>query len=379
MRRRQVHILSTGSFLPGEPIKNSEIQELVGPLPPEVLDGVQVEQRHWMIDPRTGEHLINNSAMATEACRRALAEAGVDAADVQLLVVSTSSPDYLLPAMSTSVQQSLGLTRCTSIDVRSGCAGAVQAMDIARLYLERGHYQTALVVGSEAISPLLAPIFLGAGPDRIRMRDRISVYSFGDGAGAILLQARPPADHGPRGLLDSAISCVGGDRAPGMQVVGAGTHAPIHTQLLAKRLVELKVDVVASGKHTPAVIAEGLSAVLEHNNADVGSVDVCIIPEGNAGYLTAELEAAGALTPQWLGVADRISENLTAVGATGSAALPLALDSAWRSGAVEAGDRVLLLAIETSKWIYAGLLLEWSAGPATTSLVALGGTAQPAN
>jgi len=365
---RQVQIVGTGSFLPGAPITNAELECLAGRLPPDILDGIQVRQRHWMIDPATAEHLVNNSEMAERACREALSLSGVDVSAVELLVVSTSSPDYLLPPMSSLVQQRLGLSRCAVIDVRSGCAGAVEALDIAAMYLANGQYRTALVVGSEAISPLLAPIYLNTDADRIRMRDRIPIYSFGDGAGAAVLQSSESAtsdedtvSQSPRGLRKSAFACVGGDRKPGMQVIGAGTHAPIHTQLRAKRLVELAVDVVESALYTPHVIAEAISAVLAVNDLQSSEIDTYIIPEGNAGYLTDELREAGLITPQWLDVADRIYENLAVVGATGSAAVMLAMDSAWKSGKLVPGDRVLLLAIETSKWIYAGLLVEWSA------------------
>ena len=193
------------------------------------------------------------------------------------------------------------------------------------------------------------------------MRDRIPVYSFGDGAGAVLLRATD--DVGP-GLHESALGSLGVGRKPGMQVVGAGTHAPLHEQLQAKRLVELKVDVVESGRFTPAVIAQGLADVLDRNGLDADAVDVCVIPEGNAGYLTKEIEESGQLTPAWSAVAGRVVENLGLVGATGSAAVPLALDHAWRTGAVQPGSRVLLLAIETSKWIYAGMYLDWTAAAA---------------
>jgi 3-oxoacyl-[acyl-carrier-protein] synthase-3 len=77
--------------------------------------------------------------------------------------------------------------------------------------------------------------------------------------------------------------------------------------------------------------------------------------------MTDELKAAGLLTPEWLAVEDKIFENLSLVGATGSAAAPLALDHAWKTGRVKAGDRVMLLAIETSKWKYAGVVLGWTA------------------
>ena len=142
---RQVDLLSTGSFLPGDPITNEDMERLVGPLPDDILEGIQVETRHWMIDPATGKHQINNSEMATKAAEDALAAAGVPAEEVDLIVLSTASPDYPLPPMVTFVQEALGLKRCATLEIRSGCAGAVEAMDVARLYLERGQYDTALV------------------------------------------------------------------------------------------------------------------------------------------------------------------------------------------------------------------------------------------
>ncbi len=86
-----------------------------------------------------------------------------------------------------------------------------------------------------------------------------------------------------------------------------------------------------------------------------------MVPEGNAGYFSSELEEAGMSAEDWKLLAPKLVENLSDVGATGSAAVPLALDDAWTSGRVRAGDRVLLLAIETSRWLYAGAALTWTA------------------
>jgi 3-oxoacyl-[acyl-carrier-protein] synthase-3 len=351
-------VAGTGSYLPGEPLTNADLERLVGPLPADVLEGIQVEQRHWMVDPATGEHLVNNSEMATKAALAALEAAGVAPDTVGLIVLSTASPDYLLPPLATFVQEALGLVRCATVEIRSGCAGFVEALDVARLYLERDAHDTALVIGSEAISPLLVPVFLGKEPDSIRMRDRMNPYNFGDGAGAIVL--RTDGGEGA-GVLGSAIACVGGDRRPGMQIIGAGTHRPVHEQLQAKSFIELKVDVVESGRFTPYVLTEALEDVLRRSAVTAESIDVCVIPEGNAGYMVEELEEAGLLTPEWLALKGKIVENLTVVGATGSAAVPLALDDAWRTGRVKPGDRVMLLAIETSKWKYAGLVFDWTA------------------
>jgi 3-oxoacyl-[acyl-carrier-protein] synthase-3 len=355
---KNVQMLATGAHLPGDPINNDQLEELLGGVPEDVLEGLQVKTRHWMVDPVTGDHNESNSEMATKAARQALDRAGIDPADVDLIVLSTASPDYLLPPEVTFVQENLGLTRCATMEVRSGCAGAVEALDVARLYLERGLHETAVVVGSEAISPLIYPLYRDHGPSKVRMRERLGAYSFGDGAGAMVLRATE--GDGP-GVLGSAVACVGGDKKPGMQIVGGGTHAPLHKQLEAKRLVDLRVDVVESGRFTPFVLTEALKETLERSGTSAESIDICVIPEGNATYMTDELREAGLLTQEWLELEPKIFENLTDVGATGSAAVPLALDHAWATGKLQPGTMVMLLAIETSKWKYAGWVFPWTA------------------
>lgn len=356
----QVRMVSTGSYLPGDPITNGQLESLAGPLPDDVLEGIQVKTRHWSVNPETGEHLETNSEMAHKAAVEALDLAGLEPGDVDLLVVSTASPEYHLPPTSTFVQEKLGLERCAAVDIRSGCAGAVEALDLARLYLEHGDFETAVVIGSEAISPLSVPVFLGKDAGKVRMRDRLGIYNFGDGAGAMVLRA----DEGDGdGIIGSAVRCVGGEKKPGMQVLGGGTHRPIHEQLEAKRLIELKVDVVESGRFTPYVLTEGLRETLAHTGVEAAAVDMCVIPEGNAAYMTDELREAGLLTPEWTELEPKIFENLGMVGATGSAAVPLAVDYGWKTGQIKQGDMVMLLAIETSKWKYGGMVLPWTADP----------------
>jgi 3-oxoacyl-[acyl-carrier-protein] synthase-3 len=127
--------------------------------------------------------------------------------------------------------------------------------------------------------------------------------------------------------------------------------------------VDLKVDVVESGRFTPYVLTEALADTVQRSGISADAVDVCIIPEGNAGYMTDELREAGLLTAEWTAIENKIFENLALVGATGSAAVPLALDYAWKMGKLENGDTIMILAIETSKWKYAGMVFPWTAGP----------------
>src|SRR5207248_3408844 len=116
--------------------------------------------------------------------------------------VCTARPPHLPPPRATFVQARLALRKRATPAVRSGCAGAVEVLDAARLYLERGDYRTALVIGSETISPLLVPVFHDKDPDKIRMRDRLGLYSFGDAAAAMVLRGEDGDGHGP-GILGS--------------------------------------------------------------------------------------------------------------------------------------------------------------------------------
>ena len=118
-------VISTGSYLPGAPLSNSEIADLAGPLPEEVLESLETLQRHWLIDPESGKHALSNSEMAAAAAQDALARAGITSTDVGVVVVSTASPEYHLPTVSSLVLEQLHIRNAISADVRSGCAGFI--------------------------------------------------------------------------------------------------------------------------------------------------------------------------------------------------------------------------------------------------------------
>lgn len=354
----RVHITGTGGYQPGDPITNDVIERLAGGLPEDVMEGISIQRRFWMIDPETGEHRENNSDISLKAANLALESAGVDASDVQLMVQATGTPDYPLPPVVNMVQEQLGLERCSTLEIRSGGAGWVQALDIARFYMEQGSFETALVIGSETISPVLAPIYLGVEPAKIRIRDRMPLYMFGDGAGAAVLQVK----EGEEGGLIGAASCaIGGKKKAGIHSVGGGTHAPIHEQVKAKRLVDLRVDAVGAGDFTPYMVTGALSDTLAATGVDVESIDHCLIPEGNVAWMLDSLKEAGLLTPEWVALDGKIFDNLAQMGACGCAAVPLFLDHAWKTGLINPGQRVMLMGVEATKWIYAGMVLDWTA------------------
>jgi 3-oxoacyl-[acyl-carrier-protein] synthase-3 len=360
---RRVSFLATGAELPGDPIDNAALERLCGPLPEDILAGMEVRSRHWIADPETGEHRTGTSEMAAAAARQALRRAGIEAAEVDLLVMSTASPEHALPAAVTFVQERLGLERCAVVEVRAGCVGAVQALDYARRMLADGTYRTALVIGAESISPVLVPVYLGRDPYRVRMRDRLTLYTFGDGAGAVVLRAGEEGSAADDPLGHTfATQCLGGARKPGMQVIGGGTDAPLAEQRARARLMDIRLDVPGTAEFGPQVFVAGMRDMLDRSGLSMSEIDVCVLPEGNAEYFSKEFEAAGLGADEHAALQKNIVENLADVGATGSAAVPLALDAGVVAGRVGPGDTVLLLAIEASRYLYAGLTLTWQ-GP----------------
>jgi 3-oxoacyl-[acyl-carrier-protein] synthase III len=346
-------IVATGAHLPGEPITNENIEALVGPLPDGMLEGMHMQRRHWIVDPSTGEHTDSTSGMAARALEQALARACIEPAALELLIVATASPDFVLPPTAALVQEQLGIDGCAILELRSGGAGVVQGLDIARLYLEHGRYRNAAVVGAEAISPLQAQLL---GAPRLRIRERLLAYMFGDGAGAIVLERCERS-----AMSEAAMAGIGVGREPGMQILGAGgTHAP-YAPRPNGRLLDMVIDIEQASTFTATLTTEAVRDVLSRTGLEAESIDLCVTPEADTDWMRNALCADGSPAPEWLVLEGRIFNALPELGAPGCAALPLGLDLAWTTGRVTPGQRVLLLAMETTKWIYAAMVVDWTA------------------
>lgn len=351
-------VVGTGSYLPGKPITNDDIETLAGPLPPEILEDLSVRQRFWIADPETGEHRESNSSIALVAAERALEDAEMSADDLDLIILSTGTPDYPLPAVVNMVQEGLGINAVATLELRSAGAGVVQGMLIADSFIRDGMFRNALVIGSEAISPVIIPKYLGKDPGRVRMRDRMPIYMFGDGAGAIVMKAGNASASG--GILGGEMRAIGGDRKAGIIAVGGGTHASIREQQEARELVDLRVDVVNAGALTPQMIIDAVGRTLVSSGLTADEIDYCLIPEGNVGWMTSSMSDQGLTEGDWNGMSGRIVDRLATRGAIGSAAIPLFLDELARSGDIGPGSVLMIIGIESTKWIHSGLALEWT-------------------
>jgi 3-oxoacyl-[acyl-carrier-protein] synthase-3 len=301
-------ITGTGSYLPGEPVGN---QALIA------RHGLE-SSNEWIID-RTGIHSrylapadVTSSDLALEASRRALAAAGRSTADVDLVIVATSTPDYIFPSAATLLQSKLGIaTGAPAFDVQAVCSGFVYALSIAEKFIRSGSHRCALVVGAEVFSRIMD------------WSDRGTCVLFGDGAGAVVLEAAAEP-----GVLAAALHADGRHHAilsvPGQMHGGKPIGDPF-----------LRMDGQAVFKFAVKVLADVANEVLDAAGMTAAQIDWLIPHQANIRIMQA--------TAKKLGIPmEKCIVTVQHHGNTSAASIPLALDEAVRSGRVQHGQNLLL-------------------------------------
>ncbi len=301
-------ITGTGSYLPGQPVSNQALITL------HTLDSSD----DW-ISERTGiraRHIAaageSSSDLAFHACQRALAAAGRSANDVDLIIVATSTPDYIFPSTAALLQRKLGITNGTpAFDVQAVCSGFVYALSVAEKFIRSGSHRCALVVGSEVFSRIMD------------WSDRGTCVLFGDGAGAVVLEAanRP-------GILATALHADGSHAdmlsVPGQICGGQVTGDPF-----------LRMDGQAVFKFAVKVLTEVAHEVLQSAGLTIDQVDWLIPHQANVRILQSTAKKLGLPTEKCIVTVDHH-------GNTSAASIPLALDEAVRQGRIQAGQNLLL-------------------------------------
>jgi 3-oxoacyl-[acyl-carrier-protein] synthase III len=310
MAPRYARITGTGSLLPAARWTNADLAARLA------ADGVQTSD-DWIVE-RTGiraRHFAADdqvcSDLAAEAARRALDAAGRSAADVDLLIVATSTPDMVFPSTACLVQRKLGNTGAAAFDVQAVCSGFVYALTVADAMIRTGGARCALVIGAEIFSRILD------------WKDRTTCVLFGDGAGAVLLEASDTP-----GVLASELHADGRHAeilcTPGTVAGGKVTGDPL-----------LKMDGQAVFKLAVTVLEDVARSVVAKAGRTTADVDWLIPHQANIRIMQS--------TAKRLRIpADRVVVTVDAHGNTSAASVPLALDTAVRDGRIRRGDTVLL-------------------------------------
>ncbi len=300
-------VVGTGSFLPGEPVSNDDL----------VARGIDTSDE-WIVE-RTGirrRHLaepdVTASQLAYEAATRAIAAAGCQPSDIDLIIVATSTPDYIFPSTAALLQARLGIANGgAAFDLQAVCTGFAYALATAEKFIRSGSHRRALVVGAEVFSRILD------------WNDRGTCVLFGDGAGAVVLEAAEQP-----GILATALHADGSHNAilcvPGQVNRGSITGDPF-----------LRMDGQAVFKFAVRVLSEVAKEVLDKAGLGIDEIDWLIPHQANIRIMQA--------TAKRLGVpADKVVSTVGEHGNTSAASIPLALDLAVRDGRIRRGQKILL-------------------------------------
>lgn len=341
MPEREVHLLAAGTELPGPAIDTAAVAARFGM--PAVWEQwveafVGTRSRHLVTDLETGQVRHRLEDIAASAAARALKAADLAPADVDLMVLATSTPDQLMPATVSMVAERLGIDQVPAYQLQSGCTGAVQALEVARSLLVAGSGRTALVIGGDVCAKHLD---LGMNLAELPPAQQVGVMLFGDGAGAALLGVEPTPSSAV--LRSTLVRLVGLGRPPGHTVEWFG---------LADRHADGPAgheDYAAIQELVPAMAAEVLGELLDGLGWGGEEVDY-LLPPQLSGRMTEQI-VAGLDAPG----AHEVS-CVARTGNTGNALPFFQLESVLPLMAE--GDRAVGLSIESSKWIKAGFAVE---------------------
>jgi 3-oxoacyl-[acyl-carrier-protein] synthase-3 len=296
-----IKITGTGSALPEKILTNQELEQMVDTTDEWIRERTGIGARHIS----TGETV---SGLAARACEEALAAAGKQAEDVDLILVATCSPELFLPCCACQVQSAIGAVHAVAFDLNAACAGFLFALQTARAYITAGIYQNALVVGSEVLSKL------------VDWNDRSTCVLFGDGAGAVFVEGTEQNDSGIITMVQGA------DGSKGMVLSCASRDAQnCFVQMDGREVYKFAT------RQVPACIREAL----EQAGLEAADIDLFVLHQANVRIIQSIAKQLGVDQ-------ERFPVNLTHVGNTSSAAIPILLDELNKRGIIAKGQKIVL-------------------------------------
>lgn len=324
-----VRIAGTGSYVPERVMSNNDLEKIVDTSDDWITSRTGIKERRIARDDEYTSHLASNAG------RRALEQAGVDPADIDLIIVATITPDTLTPATACYVQQNLGCLSAVAFDVSAACSGFLYALELARHSVGAGAFRNALIIGAEKLSAF------------VNWSDRNTCVLFGDGAGAAVIV---PSTNGDGRVLSSQLG-TDGAQAELLNIPGGGSSCPITLENAPEKLATLAMQGREVFKH--AVNAMKKASLDAISAAGLTTKDIkLLIPH------QANLRIIDAIVERLEIDRDDVFINLNRYGNTSAAAVAIALDEAHREGRMQRGDKILLVAFGAGL-TWASAVIEW--------------------
>ncbi len=322
-------ITALGTYVPPRVLTNRDLEKIVETTDEWILTRTGIRERH------IADKGVATSDLAAEAARLALAQRGIDASEIEAIVVATVTPDMLFPSTACLVQHKLGAKGCWGFDLSAACSAFVYALQTGAQFVATGAHKKVLVIGADVMSSILD------------YTDRSTCILFGDGAGAVILE---PADDGV-GIIDF-LHEIDGSGGCSLYMPGGGSLHPATHETVDKKMHFVHQEGQAVFKYAVRKMGEVCERLLARNGFTADDID-CFIPhQANQRIIDATADRIG-LKPE------RVIINIDRYGNTTAGTIPLAMQTAREEGRLKEGDLVLLASVGAGFTVGA-TLLRWT-------------------
>ncbi len=308
-------IAGYGSFAPEKKLTNEELAKMIDTSDEWITDRTGIKTRHITTDSES------TAFLATEAAKKALAEAHLDAGELDLIIVATITPEMVFPSTASFVQRNLGAKKAWVFDLAAACSGFVYGLSIVQQFIESGRIKNALVIGAETLSKIT------------NWSDRTSCILFGDGAGAVVLEK---SEDGRKGIIYSNMFS-DGDCWQALNCQAYGSRHPANKKLEDPKKIYMEIKGREVYQQAVRRIVEAVTDCLEHCGLSIDDINMVISHQMNARII--ESAAKRLNLPD-----EKVFLNIAEYGNTSAASVPIAFNECVRSGKIKRGDIIIFVA-----------------------------------
>ncbi|MHC4072496.1 MAG: beta-ketoacyl-ACP synthase III [Planctomycetota bacterium] len=307
-------ITGHGSFAPEKTLTNDELGKMVNTSDEWIATRTGIKVRHITTDNES------TAMLATEAAKRALAEADLDAEELEIIIVATVTPEMVFPSTASFVQRALGAKKAWVFDLAAACSGFVYGLSIVQQFMESSRYKNALVIGAETLSKI------------VDWTDRTSCILFGDGAGAFVLER---SRDGRKGIIYSTMHS-DGDRWEALNCQAYGSRHPASRELEDPKKIYMQIKGREVYQQAIRRIVETINSSLKACDLTIDDISMLISHQMNARII--ESASKRLELPN-----EKVFINIGEYGNTSAASVPIAFDECVRTGKIKRGDIVILV------------------------------------
>ncbi len=331
---QRVKISALGTYVPPRLLTNADLEKMVETNNEWIMSRVGIRERH-IVDKG-----VATSDLAAEAARKALAERGIAASDLDAIIVATVTPDMLFPATACLVQNKIGAKKVWGFDLSAGCSQFVYALQVGAQFVQSGAHKKVMVIGADVMSSI------------IDYTDRATCVIFGDGAGAVIVEAADETSNGEvLGLIDF-LHEVDGSGGVSLYMPGGGSLNPSSHETVDKKMHYVHQDGQAVFKYAVRKMAEICEELLRRNGLTGNDIDLFIPHQANLRIINATADRV-KLRPETVVI------NIDRFGNTTGATIPLAMETARQEGKLKKGSLVLIAAVGAG-FTTGATLLRWA-------------------